>query len=697
MQPNLMKVKAGRNDPCPCGSGRKYKRCCGEDGAARGMQVSGTQQVRTPEPTPAELNRLIAMAQAGHHAELEIRSRELVARMPNSGMLWRLLGMALWMQGKDAVHPLQKAAELFPDDAEAHANLGAALLAGGRSSEAAHCFRRALAIEPNFAVAHNNLGSALRGLGELGQAEASYRRALEFEPAIAMAHCNLGHVLLAQGLVPAAAECYQRAVETQPDFIEALNGLANTSKESGRLDQAITLYRKALSYKPENAEVLNNLACSLYDLMRLDEAEACFRQALDIDPLYAEAHNNLAKVHRLRGRVDEAEAGSLRALEIDPKLVFAYSLQSHLKSDRGEFAEAERLLKRAVELEPHSVDAWAGIPRLRKMTKDDADWLATAERMTLLPLPPRQESNLHYSIGKYHDDVGDFERAFARYRHANEVSSRYSGGHDRQSVTREFDRIIEFFDRRWLDAAPRDANPSQRPVFVVGMPRSGTTLAEQILAAHPAVFGAGEQPFWTSLLPPYVNSPPAPDIAQRILVKLGNDYLRSMEDQSMDALRVVDKMPANYKCLALLFATLPNARIIHMSRSPLDTCLSIYFQDFAVTHTYANDLGDLAHLYRHYLRLMEHWRRTLPEEWILDVPYQQLTEDPEGWSRKMIDFVGLPWDSKCLNFEQSARSILTFSKWQARQKITKSSVARWRKYEKFIGPLMPLAELDPYP
>lgn len=692
-----MKVKAGRNDPCPCGSGKKYKRCCGEDRTPRTAELEIPRaRSHSQDLAPTELNQLIAMAQAGRNAELEARSRELLVGLPDSGMLWRLLGMSLWMQGKDAIHALGKAAELFPDDAEAHGNLGAAYLAGGRPSDAVKCFRRALEIEPHFAAAHNNLGSALRGLGDLDNAESSYRRALESDPNFAMAHCNLGHVLLTLGRVDAAAQCYRRAVDLQADFVDALNGLANTLKEAGRLEEAISLYQQALTFKPDNAEVLNNLACSFYDLMRLNEAETCFRRALAVDPLYAEAHNNLAKILRLNGRPDEAQASSLRALEIDPNLVFAYSVLSHLQSDRGDFAEAERLLKRAVAIKPDSVDAWAGIPRLRKMTREDAEWVAEAERMAALPLPPRQEANLYYAIGKYYDDVGDFDQAFQKYRHANEVSSRYSGGHDQQTVTREFDQIIEFFDRPWVINAPRDANPSPRPVFIVGMPRSGTTLAEQILAAHPAVFGAGELPFWTSLLPQYVAAPPAPDIAERIIVKLGNDYLKSLDDQSIDALRVVDKMPANFKCLGLIYAALPHARIIHMSRNPLDTCLSIYFQDFAVTHTYANHLEDLAHFYIQYLRLMEHWRATLPEGWILDVPYQRLTEDPEGWSRKMIDFAGLPWDSKCLDFEKSDRPILTFSKWQARQKVTKSSVARWRKYEKFLGPLMHLAELDPY-
>jgi hypothetical protein len=231
------------------------------------------------------------------------------------------------------------------------------------------------------------------------------------------------------------------------------------------------------------------------------------------------------------------------------------------------------------------------------------------------------------------------------------------------------------------------------------MPRSGTTLTEQILAAHPSVFGAGEIPFWVPASTKYAAAPLHEDAAAAVIDRLGSDYLRLLTDTSAEALRVVDKMPANFKCLGLIHAAFPNARIIHMLRHPIDTCLSIYFQDFNATHTYANDLADLAHYYTEYLRLMEHWRSTLPEGAILDVPYEELIEDQEAWSRKMVVSIGLPWDPRCLDFNQpgqSRRSILTFSQWQARQKISTRSVARWRKYEKFIGPLLSLTESDPH-
>jgi hypothetical protein len=302
---------------------------------------------------------------------------------------------------------------------------------------------------------------------------------------------------------------------------------------------------------------------------------------------------------------------------------------------------------------------------------------------------------LRYAIGKYFDDVRDFEPAYISYRRANELSKSYAASHDRQEVAREFDQTIEFFVRHWADQSRFAANTSSRPVFIVGMPRSGTTLTEQILAAHPDVFGAGEVPYWVPASRHYLSTPPGDALAAAMNDRLGRDYLRLLYSKSPDALRVVDKMPANFKCLGLIHAVFPNACIIHVRRHPIDTCLSIYFQDFNATHTYANDLEDLAHYYTEYLRLMEHWRATLPEEVILDVSYEELVEDQEAWSRKMVQFIGLPWDPRCLEFDRPGKAgstILTFSQWQARQKISKTSVARWRNYEKFVGPLRRLTE-----
>jgi tetratricopeptide (TPR) repeat protein len=560
---------------------------------------------------------VIAMAKAGRYADMEIKARELVSRHPESGFAWKALSVSLEMQGKDARQSLERAAQLLPDDAEAHSNLGAALRRVGRFDDAVTSYHRALEIKPDIAEVHNNLGNALKDLGRHGDALAAFIRALDLKPDFAKAHNNMGNAL----------------------------------QELGSLDDAVASYRRALALKPD----------------------------------YAEAHNNLGISLRLQSRSAEAEMSCRNALEIDRNFPAALTLLAELHSDRGQFAEAEELYRRAIALLPESPEAWAGIAGLRRMTRDDAGWLIEAQRIAANKLPPRAEAYLRFAIGKYFDDVGDFDQAFDNYRRGNELAKMQRAAHDRGQVSGGIDRIIHAYGRDWLSRAVEDCSPSERPVFVVGMPRSGTTLAEQILASHPQVFGAGELPFWNSAASNYRAGGP--------LSALAYDYLSLLDRLSPDSQRVVDKMPGNFLHLGVIHAALPHARIIHMQRNPIDTCLSIYFQNFGAVHSYANDLEDLAHYYAEYLRIMKHWRLTLPENTLLEVPYEGLVERQEAWSRKMLEFVGLPWDPACLDFHQTRRSVSTFSKWQARQKINNLSVERWRNYEKSAGPLLSLVHL----
>jgi len=569
-------LKPGRNDPCGCGSGKKHKKCCG-------------QAADNPLPQ-AEIHRLADLLSARLPLELEAKTRELLPRYPRSGLLWKVLGLALWMQGKDALHALQRAIELSPDDAEAHGNLGNALRAAGQLERAVESQRRALGIKPDYAEAHNDLGSAQQDLGRLDEALGSFRRAIAIRSDFALAHCNLAHGLM------------------------------------------------------------------------------------------------------LQNRPLDAEVSCRRALQIDPRLTTGIVQLAELQAGKGRFGEAEDLLKRAIAVEPDMPEAWAALVRFRKMGAGDAAWLEQAQRLAARRLAPRQEVFLRYALGKYFDDLGEPEQAFSHYRRANELAKLHRTPHDRRQFRLGVDRIMRNFDGGWIARQRPAGSPSDRPVFIVGMPRSGTTLAEQILASHPEVFGAGELRYWNEAAPLYAARLPGERDAE-VLRRLSDGYLSSLSALSSDARRVVDKMPANFLYLGLIHAALPHARIIHMRRNPLDTCLSIYFQNFEAPHSYANDLEDLAQYYGEYRRLMDHWRAGLAAEAMLEVPYEGLVEDPQGWSRRMVEFIGLPWDEACLQFHRNSRTVGTFSKWQARQKISKSSVDRWRKYEQFIAPLLQLAPL----
>lgn len=532
---------------------------------------------------------LAALSNSARYPDLEAKTRELLLSYPQSGRLWKILGVALWMQGKDALVSMRRAAELLPNDAEAWGNLGNILRGCGQLEGALQSHRRALELNPNYAESHNNLGSVLQDLGRLDDAAESFRRAAALKPDFALAHGNLGNVL------------------------------------------------------------------SLLD--RLEESEVSCRRALELNPNLTAATVQLADAH----------------------------------AARGEFDTAEKLLRHAIAVEPDMPEAWAGLVRWRRMNSADSEWLAAAQRIVGRPLSPRREVPLRYALGKYFDDLADYDAAFSNYQRANELSKIDRRVHDQGQLNHGIDRIIAVFNREWLIGASEAANASERPVLVVGMPRSGTTLVEQILASHAAVSGAGELPFWNRAATTYAAAREgAADVGT--LRRLAEEYLTVLRGVSAEALRVVDKMPANFLYLGLIHAALPNAKIIHMRRHPIDTCLSIYFQNFDAKHVYANDLQDLAHYYGKYLSVMDHWRRLLPTRSILDVPYEALVEDVEGWSRKMIDFVGLPWDSNCLEFHRNERTVNTASKWQARQKINRSSVERWRHYERFAGPLRALTE-----
>ena len=575
----VARARPGRNDPCSCGSGKKYKKCC----ASRSTQ-------RLAEPPPEDIARLGVLAAEKRHLELETGARELLRRHPESGALTKLVAVALWAQGKEVLPYLQRTVELTPDDAEAHTNLG------------------------------------------------------------------------------------------------------NAERSRGRFESAVASHRRALEIKPDYAEAQNNLGSALQDLARLEEATACFRRAVVLKPDFALAHSNLGNVLALQSELDESEASCRRALELNPSLAAAIVQLAEIYATRAQFTEAERLLRRALAVEPDMPEALAGLVRWRKLTAGDAGRLKEAQRIVQGPQAPRRELHLRYAMGKYFDDVGEYAQAFENYRRANELSRMGRPAYDREQTAAGIGRLLEAHDEGWVHRAWPAVEGSERAVFIVGMPRSGTTLAEQILASQTAVFGAGELPFWNGAAPRYAAARAAGEDESAVLSSLAEEYLTMLRGLSADASRVVDKMPGNFLYLGLLRAALPGARIIHLRRNPIDTCLSIYFQNFSAVHSYANDLEDLAHYYGEYVRLMEHWRRILPPGAMLEVTYEELVDDPQTWSRRMLEFSGLPWDASCLEFHRSVRPVSTFSKWQARQKIHSASIQRWRHYEPFVQPLRHLVD-----
>lgn len=702
-------MSIGRNDPCPCGSGQKFKKCClGKSGnpatgTTRGVAVAGLPP-RGTAAMAAEYNQLVALFNGGRYPELEERARSMTARYPDFGLAWKVLGVARRVLGKESLSALAKAAELLPDDVEAHNNLGAALLDAGQPERAGGCHRRALQVRPDDADAFYHLGNVLHRLGRGDEAADSYRQALRLNPAYAEAHGNLGNVLLEQGRVTGAEDSYRQALRLKPDYAVAHFNLGSLLQDLGRLTEAEASYRRALQSRPEWDAVYLNLGSLLLDVGRTDEAATSYRCALHLKPDCAEAHASLGNALMEQGRLDEAEASCRRALGIAPDLADAHCNLGNIFNEQGRLDEAEACYRRALRSDPSLATAHLRLASVRKTTAGDADMAAlvaleAGARHRARPLPNKDAACLHFALGKRFDDLGDPASAFPHFLEGNRLK-RATVDYDPERVARYFDTLMRNLDGAAVERLRGGGDPSSLPIFVLGMPRSGTTLTEQIIASHPAVHGAGELPDLGAILRREVAGAAFPDNLPALdrdrLSAWGADYVAGLQQRAAGARRITDKMPANFLALGLIHLMLPNAKVIHVGRDPADTCFSCFTTLFNHGQHHTYDLAEIGRYYAAYARLMDHWRKVLPGDAFLDVRYEDIVADQEAQARRLIGFCGLEWDDACLDFHRNTRTVRTASMSQVRQPIYRSSLERWRPYEAFLTPLFDaLGDLAP--
>jgi tetratricopeptide (TPR) repeat protein len=511
--------------------------------------------------------------------------------------------------------------------------------------------------------------------------------------------------------------------------IDPLLSAADAAAAKGDYAETVVQLQDLLAIDPDHVVALSNLGDALCFLGRYADAERAYRRSVQIDPRRADTHLKLGKVLQWRGdflgsettlrratkleprsanalcslgdtlsaidRVDDAKRCFEKALRLKPNSTAALCGLGWLLGVEGRFEEADALSRRALEVDPDCSEAQALLVMQRRMVPADKTWLEGTQRMLARQMAPIEEAKLRFAAGKYFDDLGNYSQAFEEYRRANELRRKVAAKYDRAERTAWVDDVIRLYSADHVSQSAEGASDSMRPVFVVGMMRSGTSLVEQIIASHPEAAGAGELQFWgmEEYKHPEILRHRLPDAA--LSAKLADSNLKVLAKHSADAARVVDKATANADYLGLIHRVFPRARFIYMRRDPVDTCLSCYFQNFFNAAPFTMDLQDLAHYYREHHRLVAHWRLVLPKDVFLEVPYAELVADQEGWSRRIIEFIGLPWDPKVLEFHKTERAVLTASSWQVRQKIYSSSVGRWKNYQKYIGPLLKLRDLSP--
>ena len=601
------------------------------------------------------------------------------------------------------------------------------LLDHGDLQGAKALFEQVCSMDSQNSEAMAMLGTILAEQGELDKAETCLRKALELDPDYADALYYLARVLQARGQMAAALASVKRAVELDPEFAEAQQLLLSLQQLFGSSAGNQTSSQQPTQIPSAASQTAFNQANSLLQQGKLAEAASYFKTVTEQQPQLAVAWFMLARTHGQQGQYGEAERCCLEAIRLNASLAEAHILQASILLAQGRLKEAYSHSDKALRLIPADINAIALAANIAKhMNKPERSYellepllnkgieninIALAFAMISKDLNRQQQAidlmqkmlnsgtslsitgrlNLHFNLGMLYDNIKQYDPAFSHYRQGNDLKS---VSFNRQQHDQLIESLIATHSLEFMAAMPRSSLPSQRPIFIVGMVRSGTSLIEQILSSHPDVYGAGElgdiYQISNALPGILATSTPYPEclsqLSQQQLNGLAQQYLDHLRQLSPDAQYVVDKLPGNFMHLGLIELLFPDAHIIHCRRDPIDTCLSAYFQDFSTPHSYAYDLSNLSAFYRGYLKLMEHWRKILRIP-LLEISYEDLVSDQEKSTRTILEFCGLEWDDRCLQFHKNKRLVKTAIYDQVNRPIYQQSVARWKNYKSHLEPL----------
>lgn len=554
--------------------------------------------------------------------------------------------------------------------------------------DAAHAAAADLArTYPAVATLHNILGVISARKGNHQGAADSYMKAIDLNPQFPDAYNNLGVALRALGRPSEAIDRFTRALKLKPDYAEAFFNLANAYRDLDRREEAVANYLEALRLAPNHLGARNNLGIVLNKLERYDEAVMHFKRVIEANPASFETYNNLGLALKNLGRNGEALACFRKAIEVKPDYATAHYNLGNFLFDLGHKEEAKSSYADALRVKPGFAEAYRSMSAVRSFSQDDPQISHMEQLLARSDASDDDRMHLHYALGKARESLGDYDKAFQHYSNGNRLRRKFLQ-YDPEVERRLFRQIKQAF----VDAGPHRAlnHPSlehrrQAPIFIVGMPRSGTSLTEHILASHSQIFGAGELMTLGKAVQANWDGSTVDDA---LLEKIRRLYLTDMDRRGAREPYLTDKMHLNYRMIGFICMAMPGARIVHVKRRSIASCWSIfkhYFSDFG--NGYAYDLDDVAEYYSGYMDLMNFWEERFPGA-IHHFSYECLTEDQETETRNLLAYLGLEFEQSCIDFHETKRAVATISSIQVRRKLYKGSSDEWRNYEKFLAPLI---------
>jgi len=592
----------------------------------------------------------------------------------------------------------RKVIKAEPGNADALYLLGMLCLDDGRIPDAARYLKRAVdaagragrQVDPGWRLA---FGTALQRSGDPRAALGQYEAALRDDPASVDAMFCRATTLHDLGREAEAVEAYEAILKRAPKHAEAANNLGVIFRDAGEPGSALAAFRKAVAADPDCREAQINLGRAHADAGRAADAIPFLRRAAENSEDDAFVEEMLFGSLKQLNLIDEIEARATTLLAQRPDDPFLICQLGSARMARGDVDGARAHYRRALELKPAATAAHEGLAEMPGEAGAES-LIREAERLIGENAVGRDEvAALHFALGRHFAARGEHARSLDSYVEGNRwrrtVLAERGYVYDREKVTQAVNVTTAHYGREVLETPGID--DSELPVFIVGMPRSGTTLTERILASHPLVFGAGELPFFgrTAAELRRLFGYPQKPVPAEAMARTATAYIEPLAKLARGARRATDKLPGNYKHLGLIATLFPKARIIHCRRDPMDTCLSCFMQNFgAAALSWSCDFGDTAHAYCEYRRLMDHWRAVLPPGRMLEIDYEDMVADLEGQARRLIDFLGLDWDDACLRFNEAQGTVVTASHIQVRQKLYATSVGRWKRYGEGLRPLI---------